>query len=336
MEGLNLIRKFGRHKVLVVGDLMLDRYLIGAVNRISPEAPVPIVDIQQEDCRLGGAGNVAANIIALGAESCALVGAIGTDLDGEVLCRLMSKTPRLMPEIITLGVHFPTTVKTRIVAGTQQLVRVDQGRICDLMPEQIVSLLSKIESYIKAQEITAVILSDYGKGFVSQRLVNGLFKLKQKYGFLLSVDPKNNALKFKGITLVTPNLKEAYSAAGMPYKPLEGHSDAILKVLDVVAKKLHKKWNPEYLAIKLGANGIHVSWDSGDGSVIRPTGNVPLADVCGAGDTVIAAMTLAMLSGASILSAAEVGNKAAGIVVGKFGTATCNWMELRDVILNRD
>ena len=317
-----LLKLFPRKRVLVVGDLMLDRYVIGSVTRISPEAPVPIVHVQEEKSVPGGSANVAWNVVSLGGQS-TVAGMIGEDEAGRELASLLRKRG------VTIGSAFEnlahqTTVKTRVIADRQQVVRVDwEERFAytdDLFAEFRDHLVAEIETS------DAVILADYGKGVLQQAVVDVILTAAIKRDIPVSLDPKDFDLQVAGITFATPNRKEAFAAAGVPEsKPAESPLEDVM--LLHVGRKLLEKWQPKQLLITLGSQGVMLL------SRERPPLHIPtrareVFDVSGAGDTVIGTCTLAMAAGASFDEAAELANWAAGVVVGKLGTATCTPEEL--------
>ncbi len=318
------LERFARQRILVVGDLMLDQYVAGRVERISPEAPVPVVRVTDERQVPGGASNVAANIRALrgGAAVC---GVVGRDPAGAALRRLLRKQrvdliggPRLA------GAR--TTVKTRILAERQQVVRVDRERPLPWTPAAV-SAFAETAARAVARS-TGVILEDYGKGVLQPRIVDAVLQAARRAGVPVGLDPKDeHALRGKGLTFATPNRKEAFQAAGLrdpgaARHPLE--DAALLRA----GERLMEKWTPRYLAITLGPHGMLLLRRGGPPAHL-PTRAREVFDVSGAGDTVIAVCTLALAAGADWVEAAELANHAAGVVVGKMGTATCTPAELR-------
>ncbi|MBU4200875.1 MAG: carbohydrate kinase [Verrucomicrobia bacterium] len=319
----SLITKFGGQHILVVGDLMLDRYIYGTVSRISPEAPVPVVRVMDEKNMPGGAANVARNIQALG--GCAqLCGVVGQDPLGQELLAVLARDG-----ITTTGVmQLPgmrTTVKTRIIAERQQVVRVDWEDQVKL-PVESLRVLCR-ESAAAVRRSTGVIIADYAKGAIRQELVAAILSAAKRHRIPVALDPnQNTVLKVQGITVATPNRKEAFSLARVPEQtpkdnPLK--DEALARVAGI----LMKQWGPSFLVITLGAQGMLLASRSG-GRVHIPTVAREVFDVSGAGDTVIAALLLAVAAGASEKEAAELATCAAGVVVGKIGTAVCAGREL--------
>jgi D-glycero-beta-D-manno-heptose-7-phosphate kinase len=317
---LNAARKT---RVLVIGDVMLDHFIWGRVARISPEAPVPVVDFVRESFMPGGAGNVARNLTALAVPT-ELFGLMGRDGSGARLKKLLAEqTVGCAGLLVSPG--RPTSVKTRIVAQQQQVVRVDR-EICDELNEAGVrQLLAAIKS--KLPRTAAVIIGDYGKGVITQPLLNEIKRRCRARGIWLSLDPKPvSQLNLTGFSLITPNRKEAFELANVPdatrhAKPLADEN------LMLVANRLLAELNPALLLITLGELGMLLC-QRGRKPFHIPTVAKEVFDVSGAGDTVIATFTLAIAAGASPLEAAIVSNHAAGIVVGKLSTATATTAEL--------
>ncbi len=318
-----LLARFPRKKILVVGDLMLDRYIYGAVSRISPEAPVPVVHVSREFAVPGGATNVAHNIRAIGGGS-AVAGIIGSDKAGSELAALLRKSGVGLRAVQKLAGH-PTTVKTRIVAERQQVVRVDWESRLVLSRSQLAVFCRRVEREMLRAD--GVIIEDYGKGLIRQEIVSAVLKAAKRRGIPVGLDPKDNEeLNVAGVTLATPNRKEAFFAAnvedpGAKENPLR--DEALFRV----GRILLRKWRPGLLAITLGPHGMLLLEKD------KPPKHVPtrareVFDVSGAGDTVIGACTLAVAAGATFEEAAEIANYAAGVVVGKVGAATCTPEEL--------
>ncbi len=315
--------RFSRQRILVVGDLMLDRYVSGSVERISPEAPVPVVHVKSERELPGGAANVALNIHALGGTPL-LVGCLGKDTDGRIL-----KSALLEREIATEWLvesdATRTISKTRVLAERQQVVRVDY----ETAPGGNTGLTDDIADRIAAvgDDVTGVIIEDYGKGGVNQKIADASIGLCRRLSIPSGFDPKDNhELVVEGITLATPNYREACISAGLAEGALNG-DPCDNQHLASAGKMLLERWKPGYLMITLGPQGLYVA-RAGEKPVVLPTKAREVFDVCGAGDTVIAVALLSIASGASGLEAADMANHAAGIVVGKIGAATCSVEEL--------
>ncbi len=318
-----LLSAAGRNRILVVGDVMLDQFVWGSVGRISPEAPVPVVDFERESCMPGGAANVARNLTALQVPT-ELYGVVGRDHPAGQLKRLLTEHHIGCRGLVASGSR-PTSVKTRIVAQTQQVVRIDREA-----RESIDASLTRRLSSVLAEMIpgtAAVIVGDYGKGVVTQPLLEEIKALCRKRGLWLSVDPKPvHHLNLTGLSLITPNRKEAFELARLPDETK--HHDPLADAnLMRVAERLLTELGPALLLITLGELGMLLCQREKPAFHI-PTVAQEVFDVSGAGDTVIATFTLAIAAGASAIEAAILSNHAAGIVVGKVGTATVTLDEL--------
>jgi D-glycero-beta-D-manno-heptose-7-phosphate kinase len=325
-----ILGAFSRSRILVIGDVMLDEFFWGKVTRISPEAPVPVLDVQRRAAYPGGAANVARNLSSLGAKA-AIAGVIGDDEPGRNLVQLLGKekigTDSLRPTPLR-----PTTHKVRICAITrqvhdhleiedqQQIVRMDDESRAPLDAESKRWLFLKLKEEIRRHD--AIILEDYAKGLIDQELVTLVLTEAKAHGKIVAVDPNpNNPFDWSGGTVLKPNRREAFLAAGLPYSLDE---EQVLKAGAV----LQKKHAIRYLLITLGEAGM-LLLERGEKPYHTPTRAQDVFDVSGAGDTAIAAFTLALAAGATGIEAAEIANHAAGVVVGKLGTATLNAEELR-------
>ena len=312
-----LLPRFGRARILVVGDLMLDEFVWGKVSRISPEAPVPVVWVQSESVMPGGAANVANNISALGGQV-AVVGIVGEDRWGSLLTKeLVSR------KIETSGIlktNRPTTVKTRVIAHHQQVVRVDREQREPLSPATTEQLIQAITQQLDA--VDAVIIEDYGKGVITRHLLEVVIPLARKHKKIITVDPKEEHFDmYHRVTALTPNRVEAGEAMG---RELETDKD-----VERAGAEILRRLDCEGVLITLGEDGMWLFEQSGRQARI-PTVAQEVFDVAGAGDTVIAAFTLALASGATMEQAARIANYAAGIVVGKLGVAVATPEELRE------
>ena len=313
----------GKMRVLVIGDVMLDQFIWGSVARISPEAPVPVVDFERESYIPGGAANVARNLADLGVSS-ELFGAVGEDHAATTLKHLLGKNGIGCSGLVGASSR-RTSVKTRIVAHRQQVVRVDRETRTDLDAQFNGRLLRRFEKSLVAAD--AVIVADYAKGVVTQPLLDQVKTICRKRGCWLSFDPKpSHPLDLRGLSLLTPNRKEAFEMADLPDPGRAAHpmQDAALQR---VAHKLLTDLSPALLLITLGDQGLLLC-RRGHESFHIPTVAREVFDVSGAGDTVIASFTLAIAAGASPVEAAILSNHAAGVVVGKLGTATVHPAEL--------
>lgn len=317
-----VITHFNKASILVVGDLMLDEFIWGKVSRISPEAPVPVVWATSESVMPGGASNVANNIRSLGGEVY-LAGVIGNDDKGRLLLEELSRR-KVNTDGIIRDSERPTTLKTRVIAHSQQVVRIDKEKVADIDGNAVEKILDFSKEIIG--NIDAVVIEDYGKGVIVPQLLSPLIKLAKKHGKIITVDPKENHFPmYKNVTAITPNYHEAAKAVGMRADGGEP--------IEEIGKKLLKRLNCEVALVTLGENGMCVFEKSGKVTKI-PTVAQEVYDVSGAGDTVISAYTLALSSGAKTIEAAHIANCAAGIVVGKVGIAVTTQDELIDKIKN--
>ncbi len=311
---LNIIKKFKNLRVLVVGDIMLDRYTWGTVERISPEAPVPVVHVRRDTLCLGGAGNVYHNLKSLGSFS-VLLGTVGEDESGKWI-----KNSLDYKEGIFTTKNRPTTTKTRIIAHQQQILRVDE-EVNESIPKET---NKKMLKFLQKENYDGIVISDYNKGVVNEHFLIGLLPLARKRDIPVFVDPKiNNISLFSPITLMTPNHFETAAMVNHPCKKDEEVEKAGMEIFSQISVK--------YLIIKRGKKGMTVI-DKNKQAAHIPTIAKEVYDVTGAGDTVIATASLALLSGASIQEAAFLANSAAGIVVGKIGTAVVTHEELSNLI----
>ncbi|MFQ5540283.1 MAG: D-glycero-beta-D-manno-heptose-7-phosphate kinase [Candidatus Binatia bacterium] len=321
---LALVSRFRRSRLLVVGDLMLDRFIWGEVERISPEAPVPVVRVTSEGLRLGGAANVIHNIRSLGGHVTAC-GVLGKDEPGKQLLRSLKKIG-----ISTAGVfsesNFQTTQKSRVIAHPrhQQLVRMDHenhGEIGEGVRERIRQFVER-----EASRYDGVVLSDYGKGIVHPELLRLISRLALKKGILCVVDPKKeNYRKYRDVSLVTPNKEEASEASGIEIRDQAS--------LQKVGKALLKMWQAKSVLITRGQEGMSLFSQDGT-SGYYPTAARDIFDVTGAGDTVVATCALVLASRGTVEEAAVMANLAAGVVVGEVGTAAVPVDRLKQAILD--
>jgi D-beta-D-heptose 7-phosphate kinase/D-beta-D-heptose 1-phosphate adenosyltransferase len=313
----------GHTRLVVVGDVMLDQFVWGDVARLSPEAPVPVLDFERESFMPGGAANVARNLTALQA-GVELLGAIGRDHAGTVLKRLLA-AHHIGCRGLLASASRQTSVKTRVVARKQQVVRIDRETRAALPEAQTRRLVRTAQSI--GHNSAAVIVGDYGKGVVSQPLLDELKKFCRARGIWLSLDPKPvHHLDLSGLSLITPNRKEAFDLARLPDETRAANPLADVSLLRA-AERLLGELRPAVLLITLGELGMLLC-QHGKRPFHIPTVAQEVFDVSGAGDTVISTFTLAIAGGASPLEAALLSNHAAGIVVGKIGTATVEPEEL--------
>ncbi len=317
----NLLERFSRLNVLVVGDLMLDHYVWGGVSRISPEAPVPVVDVSKETEMPGGAGNVALNMATLGA-NVHLVGLVGQDASASRLLSLFRTLP-INTEPVIRSLDRPTIVKTRIIAHHQQVVRVDREVRGELPPKLLDQVWSRMEALLP--KVDAVVLSDYAKGVISAALLKKLLPVLRRRKLPVTVDPKvENFAWYREVTAITPNLKEAMEGGKV-------HSVRTEAELEALGTRLIRQLNAQSILITRGEKGMSL-FEKGKVPYHIPTRAREVFDVTGAGDTVISALTLALAAGASLRNAAEISNYAAGVVVGKIGTASVTPSELRQAL----
>ncbi len=316
-ELLRTIARFPGRRVLVVGDLMLDRYIRGGCSRISPEAPVPVVRVSAENHIPGGAGNVVSNLAALGA-AVSVVGVIGDDDSGRRLLEHFTSQGAAVGGIVH-DANRHTTEKCRVVADRQQVVRFDRETVAPLSAATESGLLKALDAALETAQ--ALILSDYGKGVIAPKmLARAIAKAKRK-GIPVTVDPKpEHFRRYRGVTTVTPNTSEAWACMHRPPKPGQ---DAITALGKDIIKTLKSK----SALITRGPDGMSL-FEAGGKVTHIPTVAREVFDVSGAGDTVISTFTLALAAGASLKTAALLANQAAGIVVGKLGTATTDAAEL--------
>jgi rfaE bifunctional protein kinase chain/domain len=311
-----LADRFAGRRILVLGDMMLDEFIWGRVRRISPEAPVPVVEVERQSLALGGAGNVVSNLVALGANPIPL-GVTGGDRDAD----------RLRDAFSTLGVNTdnliidtarPTTLKTRIIAHNQQVVRADR--------ESRSAISSEIEAAValafrrEAERSDGVVISDYNKGLLTPALLHSVLARARERGLMVCLDPKMRSFAhYQPVTVITPNNQEAGEAAGITIEDEQSLIEAGRRILDSV--------NCRAVLVTRGEEGMTLFTEGGQVTHI-PTVAREVYDVTGAGDTVIATLGLALSAGAELVEAAVLANYAAGVVVGKVGTATATRDEL--------
>jgi len=310
------LSRFAGRRILIIGDAMLDHYIWGDVSRISPEAPVPVVKVERESQRLGGAANVAHNVQALGGLP-ALVAVIGRVQGGRQLGHVLRQR-RIPTDHLVVSRTLPTIKKTRVIARSQQVVRIDRedvretdGELCDALSRRIDAALPGVE---------AVLISDYGKGVISRALLETWLPRFRRAGLPVCVDPKETHFhRYQRVTVLTPNLKEAAFAAGLPIRDAES--------LEEAGRRLLRGLRAESLLITRGEEGMSLF------RARRKTLHIPsvareVYDVTGAGDTVVSALALGLAAGLPIEEATRVANHAAGLVVRELGTATTTVAEL--------
>jgi len=315
-----LVRSFAEARILVVGDIMVDRFIWGKVSRISPEAPVPVVLIDRETFLFGGAANVVHNIHTLGG-SVSLCGVVGDDDLGQRILKGL-KEVGVQTDGIFVEQGRQTTVKTRVIAHQQQVVRIDRETTDHLKRSTLRDVLNFIHDHMK--DFDSIVLSDYGKGLLTRGLIRSLIKKARQTKTCVLVDPKvKNFFSYRGASVITPNTTEASAASGMAITDLPS--------LKRTGRVLLRRLRCDILLVTRGEEGMAV-FEPHKEPFLVPTVAKEVYDVTGAGDTVIGTMALALASGASTRAAANLANYAAGIVVGKVGTATVDREELIQVI----
>jgi rfaE bifunctional protein kinase chain/domain len=317
-----LLGKLGDSRIVVLGDVMLDEFIWGEVTRISPEAPVPVVDIRRESTHLGGAANVLANLVALGSKAC-VAGVVGDDFAGErIRSSVGDKSDFQSDKSLVIDNSRPTTIKTRIIAQNQMVVRADREHRVPVNAKTEELIITAVKAAL--EKAHALVVSDYDKGVVTSRILAEVLPIA--YGRMpVLIDPKlRNFDAYRPATLITPNHHEALRMAS-----LEEDSDEGLKL---AARAIRGRLSCDAVLITRGDRGMMLV--EGDRDPVNvDTAAREVFDVTGAGDTVIAALAAALAAGASMIEAAVLANHAAGIVVGKLGTATASGQEVLDSIL---
>ena len=316
------VRRFAGKRVLVLGDLIVDRFIWGSVSRICPEAPVPVVEIKTESTRLGGAANVAANIRSLGGRPVP-IGVIGDDPEGRIL-REMFRSIGSSVSGMVVDKKRPTSIKTRIIAHHQQVCRTDREDRSPLSGAVQMQVLGKFKKAVKTAD--AVVISDYAKGFISRSLLKQVLPKSREAGKVVCIDPKMiDFAVYSPATVVTPNVSEIEQATGIPVSGTRNLARAVKKILGLPGI--------DYLLVTRGEQGMAL-FGNGSRPTYIPTVAREVFDVTGAGDTVISTLALGLVSGLSALESAVLSNIAAGIVVGKLGTASVSTDELTEGIRN--
>jgi len=303
------LQKFVDKKVLIVGDVMIDRYMSGYVSRISPEAPVPIVNLDYTENRLGGAGNVALNIKALSAIPL-IASVVGADENGLLFNELLSDH-KISNKYILQSSDRITTIKTRIISHNQQMLRLDSEMTAELNKADEEKLIEQLDYILKEETPQVILLQDYNKGILTEGVINWITKHANKLSIPIAVDPKyKNFFKYKNVTLFKPNLKEVKEALSMDVHPIEIE-------LKEASDRIRKEINNDITLITLSENGVFI--DNNISSDIYPTHPRNVSDVCGAGDTVISIISLGLASGISIKELAVLANYSGGQVCEKPG-----------------
>src|SRR5580704_14952370 len=311
-----LVEKLASHRVLCVGDVMLDRYVYGQVERISPEAPIPVLHTQREAVTLGGAGNVVRNIVSLGG-TVDLVGIIGQDQAGYDLAKQITELPQVTSYLLTDNSR-PTTLKTRFVADGQQLLRADMEINQAISADMEEQTLQRVKGAIESASI--IILSDYAKGVLTDRVVSEIVKMARDKKKKILIDPKGRDFtRYRGAFMLTPNRRELADSTGLSVRSVEDAEKA--------AKQLIEAHQIDCVLAKLGSDGICLVQKGEKPQHYRASAR-EVFDVSGAGDTVVATMALALAGGVNPGDGAALANVAGSIVVGKIGTAVCTREEL--------
>jgi len=315
-----LKKKFKGLNVAVIGDMMLDCYFQGDVKRISPEAPVPIVEVGNEFFRFGGAANVALNILKLGGNPLP-VGVIGYDNDGSIFTSLINEL-NINSDGIFMDEERPTTSKTRVIANNQHVVRIDKESKENVSRKIQNNIFNYLEAH--SNNLDAIIFEDYNKGVLTPSLIEKVIQLANSKGLILTVDPKfNNFFSYKNVTVFKPNRKEAEDVLGIKIRTDEDISSAGNKIIE--------RLEAEYVLLTLGEGGIAV-FEKEKPEKRMPTRARNVADVSGAGDTVISTLTMALAAKANIIEASYLANYAGGIVCGEIGIVPIELNKLFDTI----
>lgn len=311
---------FNNKKVLVIGDVGVDEYVLGHVRRISPEAPVPVLEVDQEDCRLGLSGNVAQNIQSLGGTPF-LLSIVGMDTGAETLKRLL-KENQISTDFLLYDSQRPTTRKTRVMAQHHHLVRVDYETRQMLSPQLVENLLAKAEELIP--KVDVVILQDYAKGVISESVVQRVVKVAQQNQKLVLMDPHRlqSLDSYRGVDLLKPNFDEALALMGMSHEEFMMKAGSITELGQALRARVDSQW----VVLTQGKEGMMIF--DGQNVLQVPTFARQVFDVTGAGDTVIAALALGLASQFTMAEACVLANFAAGVVVGKIGCVPCQKSEI--------
>ncbi len=318
---IKTVEKFKNAKVLVIGDIMVDHFIYGTVDRISPEAPVPVVNVKKETITPGGAANVANNVAKLGATAY-IFGITGNDHNGAILKQLMRNESNIISSGITEVNGFNTITKTRVIANNQQVVRFDREDNKKFNKELYATLISSIKE--AAKNVDSAIISDYGKGLIQRQFFNEITKMLRDTGKFVALDPKvQNFGFYKNISILTPNTNEASDGSRIKIKDEAS--------LNKASQRIFAKVKPDYVLITRGADGMSLFYPNGAQHHLKSHAQ-KVYDVTGAGDTVISTITVAKSIGANILDACHLANVAAGIAVSQLGTYAVSAAEIIDVL----
>jgi len=315
-----LFKKFQKIRVGIIGDVMLDTYMWGSVERISPEAPVPIVSLQKKEQRIGGAGNVALNLQSLGSKAY-VISITGDDEDAQKLNALFEDN-KINVEYSGVSTNRLTTNKTRVICRNQQMLRLDAEITADLSRVEEQSLLNRFESFIIKEKPQIVIMEDYNKGVLTEAVIYSVVSICKKAGVLTAVDPKRkNFFEYEGVDLFKPNLKEVKEALNLLF------TDANHSLLQNIHSQLHNLLHHKISFITLSDKGVY--YEGNGQSAIIPSHLRNIADVSGAGDTVIAVAALVYAATQNIYLMAEIANIAGGLVCEEVGTAVVDARKLQ-------
>ena len=305
---------FKSAKVMVIGDIMIDEYMWGSVDRISPEAPVPVVAVDKVTTRLGGAANVVQNLSKIGVTP-VLVSVCGNDYNGKQLGKMLSGI-KCSPEYVYKSQDRPTTIKTRIMARQQQVVRADRELCSDLSGDELKEVLTNFEKALSG--VNGVVISDYGKGVICPVFLENIITACNEKNLFIAVDPKERHFDlYKGVTVITPNLKEAHTALGILY-----NKNIPDEQIEMIGWQIIEKYKLSYLLLTLSERGMALLEGEDKRFTHLSTVAKKVYDVTGAGDTVISIFSAAIICGASPREAAFIANHAAGLTVSEIGTAS--------------
>ena len=312
MDFKQVVEQFKTKRILVIGDVMIDSYVRGTVNRISPEAPVPIVSLQKDEDRLGGAANVAINLVSMGATAI-ICSVIGNDKSGEKMVTLLAENS-ISSEGLIFSADRQTTVKTRVIGNNQHLLRIDSEQTDDITASEENELVLKVKEILN-QQVDAIIFEDYNKGVLTERVIQQIIEFANSKNIPTTVDPKNkNFFAYKNVTLFKPNLKELKEGVGMKF------SFTDLPNFEKAVEVLEGKLSNTISFVTLSEHGVFIKDKNNKHYIPAHIRNI--ADVSGAGDTVISVATLCLTAGLSIKEIAEIANLAGGLVCEKSGVVS--------------
>ena len=322
MDVKSIFDKFAQKRILVLGDVMIDAYLMGHVSRISPEAPVPIINLSKSEERLGGAANVALNLLSLGAKP-VLCSLIGNDQGGHTFDRLMSEKG-LSIEGIVKSDQRKTTIKTRVIGNHQHLLRIDEEEISPISEDQEIDVINKIRGLLN--EVDAVILEDYNKGLLTDRVIREVVKMANEKNIVITVDPKkDNFFSYENVTLFKPNLKELKEGLNVEFDLSESK-----EIFEAAISEMESKMNNKISFVTLSEFGVFIKENAQQSYIPAHIRNI--ADVSGAGDTVISVATLCLAIGMDLKEVAEIANLAGGLVCEVSGVVPIDKQLLMDEV----